>query len=1075
MSVAAAVANSQQPSRLTTDIRPARDVLEGERKLVTVLFVDVVGSTELSERIDPEQWLRIIERVFTILCDGVRRFDGTVDKFTGDGIMALFGAPTAHEDHAQRACYAALQLQDDLGSYAAELSRSDGLDLAVRIGIHSGEVVVAAIGAGPIVEYTAFGHAVGVARRTESLAASGRVCVTEATARLVEGYLALRDLGEFEVKGASRPLRIYELTGIGQARGRLDIARGRGFSRFVGRGNQMQELEGALEGGLSREARVIGIMGEAGVGKSRLCHELARHARVRGVSVHHVAGQPRTQSLALLPVLELLRSYFEIAATDSAQTARERIAAELPALDERFAEGLPLMFDLLGVQDPGRTSPRLDPDVRQARVLDLASRAIRALNVHEPAVTLIEDLQWLDHSSESFLATYLDAVQDGRGLLLVTFRPEYKPAWLARPDYTQIELPPLGREAADALLAELLGDDPSLEELSRAVRGRTGGNPFFMEEVVQSLADAGNLEGERGAYRLARHGGAAAVPANVQAALSARIDRLERREKSVLQAAAIIGKDFPESVLARMLELETSELEASLRSLVAGQFILERELYPQAMYEFKHPLTQEVAYGSQLSDRRAGLHAACARALAEQHEARQDERAALIAQHWEAAGDKLAAAQWHARAAAWSGNSTPYDSIHHWQRVRDLTDALPESEQTLELGLAARSYALQYGWRLGISPEDAETVFREAERMAVRGGDVHTRTVLLAMYGLIRGSNHGNLQDYVALARQALALAEASGDPELQMAIAAGASWALFNVGDLREAVLVVDRALEQADTNLSPGTGTLVASPYAQTLIFKGGYLLHLGELERGRDLVAHGIDIALERGDIEVAGRGHVWFSFLCFFTGESDVALARAREGLEISERIGDSFSLAMAWFGLALAEQMRGSWQPAIDAVERSMAIARQAGTSAEMDPWRLWVLAESHLGLGNPGQAHDLAQDGVSLAGSRRQHLPEAFLNLTSARALLGSARPGSRTEIEQALARALGLAGQCGAKSLAPFVYVARAELARCTGDAEQQHTALLEAHRLFTEIGAVRHAQRLASESLTTEPVSRA
>src|SRR6266699_4533396 len=417
--------------------------------------------------------------------------------------MALFGAPIAHEDHARRACYAALHLQHELASYAAELRREQGLNFSVRMGLNSGEVVVGAIGEDLGMEYTAIGHTVGLAQRMEQLAAADRVYLTQHTASLVEGYLALADLGEFQVRGASRPLRVHELTGVGAARGRLDVQRGRGFSRFVGRDEELRILESALERAFAGKGQVIGIVGEPGVGKSRLCHEFAESQRAKGTPVYHVAGQAHAKSVPLLPLLQLLRDFFELSERDSERTARERIAGKLLLLDESFAEDPPLMFDFLAVPDPLRPSPRMDPEARQRQLLGLMKRLTHAENAREPNVLVFEDLHWLDPATEVFLANHVEALQGMRSLTVVNFRPEYHAPWMSRSYYRQIALAPLGPEAIEELLADLLGSDPSLDGLSELIRARTAGNPFFIEELVQALIEGGSLEGERGGYRLA--------------------------------------------------------------------------------------------------------------------------------------------------------------------------------------------------------------------------------------------------------------------------------------------------------------------------------------------------------------------------------------------------------------------------------------------------------------------------------------------------------------------------------------------------------------------------------------------
>jgi class 3 adenylate cyclase len=422
------------PEHLAEKIRAGRGALEGERKQVTVLFADVAGSMELAETTDAEAWQAIMERFFAMLCSGVHRFEGTVDKFTGDGIMALFGAPIGHEDHAQRACYAALHLQRELASYAAEMRRTEGLNLSVRIGLNSGEVVVGAIGEDLAMAYTAVGHTVGLAQRMEQLAAADRVYLSEHTAALVDGHFALSDLGEFRVKGASGPVQVHELVGVGAAQGRLDISRARGFSRFVGRDEELRTLEQACSG----EGHVIGIVGEAGVGKSRLCHEFAERCRAKDIAVHHLAGQAHAKSVPLMPLLQLLRAFFEIGERDSDRTARERIAGKLLLLDESFADDLPLMFDFLAVPDPERPTIPMDPEARQRRLLGLMKRLSHAESAHQLSVTVFEDLHWLDPATELFLANHVEAIQGTRGLTVLNFRPEYHASWMSRSFYRQI-------------------------------------------------------------------------------------------------------------------------------------------------------------------------------------------------------------------------------------------------------------------------------------------------------------------------------------------------------------------------------------------------------------------------------------------------------------------------------------------------------------------------------------------------------------------------------------------------------------------------------------------------------------
>lgn len=629
----------------------------------------------------------------------------------------------------------------------------------------------------------------------------------------------------------------------------------------------------------------------------------------------------------------------------------------------------------------------------------------------------------------------------------------------------QIALAPLGPEAIEELLADLLGSDSSLNGLGETIRERTGGNPFFIEEVVRSLVEDGSLEGERGDHRLVRPVEGASVPASVQTVLSARIDRLPEREKTVLQAAAVIGKEVREPVLRRVVELEGSELEEALRELVSGEFAYEQELYPEAVYAFKHPLTQEVAYGSQLGERRAAAHAAVARAIAEHYPERLDERAALLAQHWESAGDNLEAARWNARAAVWAGTSDPSQSLTHWRKVRELTDSLPESAETTALGLMARNLLLQYGWRLGISSEEAEALFTEAERMASKAGDLHARAILLSGYGQIKGISDGDLPKAAELARQATALAEESSDPALQMAIVTTNAYALFCVGEYREAVAVLDRAIELADGDPTVGAGVTVGCPYAFCHSFKGVLVASLGELEEAGGLIEQGMSLAREQGDIETMGWSHSFSAWLADFLGRPESAQAHAQQFLEIAERTGSSFSRSWAWLWVGRTEYQQGQWQEAIEAIERSLEISREQRSAVEGDMLRLSVLSQSYLGRGDVDRARALAEEALEIEPSRRQPHHEIDASLALARVLLASAGTAASAEIEAALARALEVVRDTRLKAYEPLIHVELAELARQSDDEEERQRELGEAHRLFTEIGATGHAERLADE----------
>ena len=1003
-----------------------------EHKQVTVLFVDVVGSMDLEDRMDVEEWRDVMNRFFALLSGGVHRFEGTVDKFTGDGIMAVFGAPSAHEDHAQRACYAALEIQRALASFADELQRDAGVEFATRIGLNSGEVVAGGVGGDLDMAYTAIGQTVGLAQRMEQLAEPGKVYLTQRTAGLVDGYVRLEDLGEFEVKGMSRPLRVYELVAAGPARDRVDASRRRGLSRFVGRGPELDVLERALARARAGQGQVVGIVGEPGVGKSRLCHEFAEVRRAEGTPVYHVAGQAHAKSVPLLPVLELLRGYFGIDDHDSPEAARLKIEGALLALDPQFGEELPLVFDFLGVADPVRPAPRIDPEARERRLLAVMKQLLRTESAKRPGVTVIEDLHWLDSASELFLANHVDAVQGSHGLLVVNFRPEYRADWMSRSHYSQIALNALAGDAAAELVTELLGGDSSVEPVALLVRDRTRGNPFFAEELVASLAESGQLMGERGGYVAAAPVTEAKMPASVQATLAARIDRLPSTGKNVLSAASVIGKEVPAAVLERVAALESPELDAALSELVKREFVYEESAYPEPVYAFKHPLTREVAYGSQLRDRRRDAHADVARAIADLYPDRLDERAALVAEHWDAAGESLEAARWHARAAGWAGNGHPAQAMHHWGEVRRLTGAIPESPEATALGLSARIFILQFAWRVGISHDAAAAVFEEGLWLADES-DLASKAILLVSYGAVRGLGDGDVREFSRLEREGLELAEQTGNPALYMALVTGA-YSFFCAGRYREVIEVCDRAIEMADGDEMIGSGINYVCPYAWAHGFKGLMLLSLGDFDEGSRLIEQSREIATRNGDDEVVAYSHLYEAFRAYFTQDAEAAIRHARLARELAERIGTSFIRAYAWFVFGIAESMRENWHDAIDALEQSAVIAKEGRTAIEIDSGQP-MLADCYLAVGDVSRAREIVDEGLATSRQRGHVVNETFGLVTRARVLAAS-DDADPAEVEDAFAQAIELTRATEAGAIESLIDKYHAEWAATTAAA---------------------------------------
>jgi class 3 adenylate cyclase/tetratricopeptide (TPR) repeat protein len=978
---------------------------DGERKQVTVLFADVKGSMDLAEQQDPEQWRQIMQGFFSILADEVRRFEGTVDKFTGDGIMAVFGAPVAHEDHARRACYAALRMLDDISEYAAELRRKHGLNFSARIGVNSGEVVAGAIGAEGDSEYTAIGHTVGLAQRMEALAEPGKAFLTEAAAELAHGFFELEDLGEFDIKGASRPVRVFELAGVGSVRSRLDLSRERGFSRFIGRDEEMAILKGALERAKTGDGAAVGIVAEPGIGKSRLCHEFAERARAGGIEVFECQAQSHGREIPFMPVLQMLRSYFGIADSDPERIVREKIAGRALLLDPALADDLPLLFDFLGVPDPDRPLPQLSAEARHRALRAVVCRLIRAPNRRNPIVTIVEDLHWIDEASEVLLGELLGSVEGTQTVAVVNFRPEYEPPWSGPADYRQVSLQPLGPADTRELLRDLAGEDPSLDGLAEMIHERTAGNPFFIEEIARALAEDGTLEGERGAYRLVRAVEEAGVPASVQTVLAARIDRLAPEAKALLQAASVAGKEVSERTLAHIVKGGAEEMDPLVRELIDAGFLFEAELYPERILAFRHPLTREVAYGSQLAEQRRPLHTATAWALVEANPDRHEELAALIAHHLQEGGETREAARWSARAAFWAGHSQPREAQRLWRTVMELAAELDEDEESAALSVASRLQLLDLAWRLGMDPEEEARLKAETEEIATRSRDL--RALALLRMSEARPGHPHRAAEWIEAGKASNRIADESGDVHLQVAVCGACAYAYLCAGDFDAFERELDRTLELAGNDPFVGAGIVIGSPVAWAYSGKGLVRRERGEPEAAEELLNRALRIATEQGDPETASWTRSNLASLHALRGDVETGLAMARRNCELTEQLGDVFSRTLAIANLGWVQMKAGEYAEALESFESAERIYREAmGNGGEMESWRAGIRAEALTGVGRVEDAIELAEEAAAVAHERgmRWAVPGCLLALGRARAAAG--REDAREALEEAAAAA---------------------------------------------------------------------
>jgi class 3 adenylate cyclase len=567
------------PSYLAEKILTSRSALEGERKQVTVLFADLKGSLELLADRDPEEARQLLDPVLQRMMEAVHRYEGTVNQVMGDGIMALFGAPLAHEDHAVRACYAALAMQDALRRYSDEVRRTHGVEMQIRVGLNSGEVVVRAIGNDLHMDYSAIGETTHLAARMEQLALPGTIRLTAATLRLVEGFMRVNALGPVPVKGLTAPVEVFDLVGASALRHRLQAAASRGLTRFVGRDTELATLGQALAWAAAGHGQVVALVGEAGVGKSRLVYECVHSHQMQGWLVLESASVSYGKATPYFPVLDLLRRYARVDERDDTRTIRAKVTGQLLTLDETLQDAIPPLLALLDALPDDSPFLTLDPPQRRQRTLAALKRVLLRESQVQPVLVVFEDLHWIDSETQALFDSLVESLPTARLLLLVNYRSEYQHGWGGKTFYTQLRLDPLPPASAAEVLQALLGDDAGLTPLTQLLIARTEGNPFFLEESVRTLVETGLLVGAPGAYRLAQPLDTLHVPATVHAVLAARIDRLPPEEKRLLQTAAVIGTEVPMPLLQTIADLPEAAFHHGLAHLQAAEFLYETRLF----------------------------------------------------------------------------------------------------------------------------------------------------------------------------------------------------------------------------------------------------------------------------------------------------------------------------------------------------------------------------------------------------------------------------------------------------------------------------------------------------------------
>jgi class 3 adenylate cyclase/tetratricopeptide (TPR) repeat protein len=1035
------------PPHLAEKILTSRSALEGERKQVTVLFADLKGSTELIRDLDPEAAQQLLDPALHHMMDAVHRFEGTVNQVLGDGIMALFGAPVAHEDHAVRACYAALALQAAMRHYAEEVRRSHGLEMQARVGLNSGDVVVRAIGNDLHMDYSAVGQTTHLAARMEQLATPGSIRLTAATLRLAEGLVRVNVLGRFPVKGLTEPVEVFELVGASAIRGRLQASAARGLTRFVGRQQELLALQQALERAGAGQGQVAALVGEAGVGKSRLVYEFVHSRHTPGWSVLESASVSYGKATPYFPVIDVLRRYGHIEDQDDTRTIRAKVTGQVLTLDEALQDTLPALLSLLDALPEDSPFLKLDPPQRRQRTLEALKRLLLRESQVQPLLLVFEDLHWIDTETQALLDRLVESLPSARVLLLVNYRPEYQHGWGSKTYYTQLRLDPLPPASADAFLYALLGDDPRLAPLQQLLVERTGGNPFFLEESVRTLVETGVLMGAPGAYRLAKPLETLRVPATVQAVLAARIDRLPPEDKHLLQTVAVIGTEVPLPLLQAIAALPEDALQRGLAHVQAAEFLHETQLFPERVYTFKHALTHEVAYSGLLHERKRALHARIVEALEGHAGERMAEHVEHLAHHalrgevW----DKVLAYGRQAGERAMA-RSAHREAVEAFEQALRALPHLPETrdtrEQAIDLRLALRPALMSSG-----DVGRILTYLREAEALAEALDDPH-RLGQLSGYLCHQLILLGTSDQAIAAGQRALALATASGEAVLGALANRYLGQAYLEQGDYRWAIDCYTQTVAFFDgARYSEHFGQLFL-PAVLSRSNLAWCHAELGAFAEGRAVAAEGLRIAQAVAHPASLMLAYGWSGFLFLRQGDLPKALPLLERAASLCHEA--DLPAYFPWIAAPLGAAYTLVGRVA-DAVPLLTQVGEQVTAMARVDNQqhcRLF-LGEAQMLAGHLEEAQALAERVLAHAHAHQERGHQAYaLRLLGAMAT--QREPSEHGQAEAHYQQALALAEALGMRPLLAHCHRGLGTLYAATGQRQQARAALSTAIEMY-------------------------
>ena len=924
---------SYTPKFMAEKILTTRSALEGERKLLTVFFADVANFTSLSERLDPEEVHQIMDGCFKILLNEIHKYEGTINQFTGDGVMALFGAPLAHEDHAQRACYAALAIQKAVKIYDSKITRDYGVEFKIRIGLNSGPVVVGAIGDDLRMDYTAIGDTTNLGARMESLAKPGSTLLSANTYKIVKDYFLTTSLGKVDVKGKKEPQNIYELSGTSQVVTRIDASKAKGLTKFIGRQSELDILLETFEKARGGTGQVVGIVGEAGVGKSRLLLELRRELKgdygtLEGRCLEFWSSIP------FLPILDLLRTFFDIKEGDPEDRIKPKIRDRITGLDKNLLEGLPAFHDLLSLTIEDHSWQQFEPGEKRLKTFEALRDLLIWLSDNQPLLLVLDDLHWMDRTSEEFLDYLIRWLAPTRILLLLLYRPEYDHPWSSRSFFQKIGLDQLSMNNSAELVRSMFEEGLIAPELSKLILRRSAGNPLFMEELTRTLLESGHIEKRDGKYTISGDTPNIQLPNTVQGIIAARMDRLEDHIKRAMQIASVIGRDFTYRILQAITD-KRDELKSCLMKLQGLEFIYEKQLFPELEYIFKHAVTQEVAYGSLLLGRRKELHGKIGRTIEEIYPTRLDEFTEVLAYHY-ARSDDIEKAYDYLRSSGEKAtrNNSAWEAFGYYKEALRTAGKYPDEEDGRKLKLEALHLMFTPMIFLGL-PENSLSILREGEENAKALGDEKSLIRIYSNTGLFH-STRGRYDKGRTYIKKAFEAARKTGDVELMAQTVPEVCLSMLIGGQYGRVIDVASNVaalIEKRGGETDNFGGPTVV--YPGLLAFSGYAMGLLGNFSEGLELCGKSVAGAFEAESPSTSGICQLYHGLVFVEKGEVENAETCFKKSIANCDRAEFLQPLSLSWSNLGYVYALLGDPEKGLDCIEKGLKVYRDSDVEWHM--------------------------------------------------------------------------------------------------------------------------------------------